>query len=201
MITGDFAASRPRPLGDRRVELLGGHDPVDDPRRERLLRAQALAQQQQLVGLLARDVAVDQRHDHERERAHVDLGRAERRLLGGDDQVARERDPERAREHVPARGADVGLPSAPISVNSPDEALGAEVLVHERHVRREAAEVGARGEHLLVRGGQHHAAHARRRRGRARSAPIKPSSISAESALRVSGSFSVIVATPASASS
>ena len=32
-----------------------------------------LAEQQQLVGLLARDVAVDQRHDHEREQPDVDL--------------------------------------------------------------------------------------------------------------------------------
>ena len=47
------------------------------PIRSRLARVDAVAEQQQLVGLLARHVAVDQRHDHERERAHVDLGRAE----------------------------------------------------------------------------------------------------------------------------
>ena len=34
-----------------------------------------------------------------------------------------------------------------------------EVLVHERRVGREAAEVAARREHLLVRGGEHDAAH------------------------------------------
>ena len=80
-------------------------------------------------------------------------------LLGGDDQIARERDPERAGEHVPARGADRRLAELADQLEQLDEALGAEVLVHERHLGREAAEVGARGERLLVRGGQHHAAH------------------------------------------
>src|SRR3712207_7762079 len=51
--------------------------------------------------LFRSDVAVDERHDHEREHPDVDLGRAERRALRGDDQVARERDAERPGEHVP----------------------------------------------------------------------------------------------------
>ena len=57
-----------RPVGDRDVEVLDGDDPVDDPRGERLLRAPPLPEQQQLVRLLARNIAIDQRHDHERER-------------------------------------------------------------------------------------------------------------------------------------
>ena len=40
------------------------------------------------------------------------------------------------------------------------EAVGREVLVHERHVGREAGQVAAAGEHLLVRGGEHDAADA-----------------------------------------
>src|SRR6185295_14946816 len=53
----------------------------------------------------------------------------------------------------------VGLPSCPISLQS-REALGAEVLMHERHVRGEPLEVAPGAEDLLVGGGDHHAAHA-----------------------------------------
>ena len=40
----------------------------------------------------------------------------------------------------------VGLPSSPIGVNSAGKRSIAEVLVHERHVGREAGEVRARAE-------------------------------------------------------
>ena len=53
----------------------------------------------------------------------------------------------------------VGLPSSPISAEQPRELVRAEVLVHERDVGGEAREVAAAGEHLLVRRGQHDAAH------------------------------------------
>ena len=109
MITGDFEASLCAQSAHRGVEVGGHHDPVHDPDPLGLVRVDPLAEQQQLVRLLARHVAVDQRHDHERERAHVDLGRAEGRLLLGDDQVAGERDAERAGEHVAVGGADRGL--------------------------------------------------------------------------------------------
>ena len=59
MSTGDLAASRPGPVGDRGVELVHGHDPVDQPQPLGLVRVDALAEQQQLGRLLARDVAVD----------------------------------------------------------------------------------------------------------------------------------------------
>ena len=62
----------------------------------------------------------------------------------------------------------VGLPSAPISLNSPTKLLAAEVLVHQRNISGKPAEVGAGGEHLLVRGRQHHAARPPARRARAR---------------------------------
>ena len=91
--------------------------------------------------------------------AHVDLRRPERRFLRGDDQIAGERDPERAREHVPVGGAHRRLSQRGDQPEQRDEALRAEVLVHERRVPREPAEVGARGEDLLVRGREHHAAH------------------------------------------
>ena len=97
--------------------------------------------------------------------------------------------PERAGEHVAASRADRRLAELADQPEQPDEALAGEVLVHERHLGGEAAEVRPGGERALVRGGEHHTAHARRRRGRARSASSRPSSSSAESALRVSGSF------------
>ena len=76
------------------------------------------------------------------------------------------------------------------------EASRAEVAVDDRDVGREAAQVGARGEDGLVRRGR-----ARRsaRCGSSRAASnasISSPSSSLESALRVSGWFSVIVATP-----
>ena len=97
IITGDLAASRPAQSATAASSSSRGDDPVDEPEALGLARVDALAEQQQLVRLLAADVAVDQRHDHEREDADVDLGRAEGRLLGGDHEVAGQREPERAR--------------------------------------------------------------------------------------------------------
>ena len=68
--------------------------------------------------------------------------------------------PERARQHVTVGRADRGLAELEDRLEEPREALGAEVLVHERHVRGELVEAAARREDLLVRGGEHHAAHA-----------------------------------------
>ena len=95
-----------RPVADRLIELVVGHDAVDDADALGLGGRDLLAEQQQLGRLLARDVAVEQRRDHEREQTDVDLRRAEARALPRDDQVAGERQPERPGEHVTAGGAD-----------------------------------------------------------------------------------------------
>ena len=149
------------PLAHTGVEFLGREHPVDDPDPLGLGGGDLLAEQQQLVGLLAWHVAVDQRHDHEREYADVDLGRAESRAFAGDDQVAGQREPERAGEHVPVGGADRRLAELAEQPEQAREALGPEVLVHERHLGREPGQVGRRREDPLVRRGEHHAAHAR----------------------------------------
>ena len=141
------------------MEFLGGDHPVHDPGLHGLLRRQALPQQQHLVGLLSRHVAVDQRHDHEREEADVDLGGAEPGPLLRDDQVAGERDAERAREDVPVRGDDRGLAELAERPEDLDESLGRGVAVHERRVGAECAQVRAGREHLLVRRSQDHAPH------------------------------------------
>ena len=147
IITGDFAASRRAQSATAASNSSAGTTLLTIPSRSASSRVDLLAQQQQLVRLLARDVAVDQRHDHEREHADVDLGRAERRALRGDDQVAGQREPERARRaRARWRRRCDGLPSSPISRNSRGKRSVAEVLVHERHVGGEAGEVAARAE-------------------------------------------------------
>ena len=91
--------------------------------------------------------------------ADVDLGRPEGRALLGHDQVAAERQAERARQHVAVRGADRRLAEPEDRAEQAREALGAEVLVHERDVGGELVERCARREDLLVRRGEHDAAH------------------------------------------
>ena len=165
-----------RPVGDRGVELLGRHDLVDDPDPLGLVRVDLLAQQQQLVGLLAPDVAVDQRHDHEREDPDVDLGRAEAGALLGDDQVARQREPERAGEHVAVGGAQRRLAELADQVEQAREAVGGEVLVDQRRVGgerrrgRRRRRRPSRGWRSARRSGR------RRRRARRSSAAIRSSS-------------------------
>ena len=167
--SGDLAASLARPVGDRGVELLGRHDLVDDPDPLRLVRVDLLAQQQQLVGLLAPDVAVDQRHDHEREDPDVDLGRAEARALLGDDQVARQREPERAREHVAVGGADGRLAELADQVEQAREAVGGEVLRRSAAARRRSRR-GRRPRRRPSRGWRSARRSGRRRRRARRSA-------------------------------
>ena len=77
----------------------------------------------------------------------------------------------------------VGLPSVHDRPEQAREALRAEVLVHERHVGGELVEVAAGREDLLVRGGEHHAAHAVVVAGASSNAPIR--SVSSSFAERV----------------
>ena len=197
MIKGDLAASLAAHSATAASNSPAGTTLLTSP-PQRLLRRPALAEQQQLVGLLARNVAVDEGHDHEREGADVDLGRAERGRVGGHDQVARKRDAESSGEHVTARRARVGLPRAPISLNSDDEALGAEVLVHERTSAAKPPRLAPEEKTFSCE----EASTTKRTASssRARSKLDQPSKHSAESALRVAGSFSVIVATPSATS-
>ena len=104
MIRGDLRSAS-CPLGHRRVELRPLGRPCSrSPPRAPPPPVEPLAEQQHLVRLLARDISIDQRHDHEREQPDVDLGRAEpcappwRRSGRG------EGDPEGVREHVAVGG-------------------------------------------------------------------------------------------------
>src|SRR4051794_40900859 len=149
-----------RPVAHSRVELTGRDDAVDDPQPLGLVRVDPLPEQQQLGRLLARDVAVDERHDHEREHADVDLRGPEGRPVGGDDQVTGERQAQGAGEAVAVGRADHRLAQRADRAEQAREPLDAvEVLVHQRHVGREAAEVAARAEGRLVRRRENYAAH------------------------------------------
>src|SRR3954462_8625226 len=59
----------------------------------------------------------------------------------------------------PPRRADRRLAEFADELEQAHEPLRAEVLVHQRHLAREAGQVAAAGEDLLVRGGEHDAAH------------------------------------------
>ena len=154
--SGDFEASFCAHSATAASNSSAGDDLVDDAGLARLLGREPVAEQQHLRRLLARDVPVDQRHDHEREEADVDLGRAEPRGVLGDDQVAGEGDAERAGQDVAGRGDDRGLAQLAELDEDLGEEAGGEVLVSGWRVGREAAEVAARREHLLVRRGEHH---------------------------------------------
>ena len=73
--------------------------------------------------------------------------------------LAAEREAERAGQHVAVGGAQGGLAQLADQREQRGEALGGEVLVHERDVGGEAREVAARAEDLLVGGGEDDAAH------------------------------------------
>ena len=90
------------PLADGRVELVVRDDAVDDPHPPRLVRVDALAEQQHLAARLRADVACQQRRHHERKQADVDLRRAERRALARRPR-GRRRAPGRARPRAHAR--------------------------------------------------------------------------------------------------
>ena len=115
----------------------------------------------------------------------------------GDDQVAGQRD---ARARRPARARwrrrSSACPARRSARNRPREALGAQVLVDERHVGREARRGWRRAENTFsCEEVEHDAAHGLVVAGRVKAA-ISSSSSSSDSALRVSGWSSVIVATP-----
>ena len=88
-------------------------------------------------------------------------GRAEARVLLGDHEVARERDPERAREDVAVGRTDRGFAELAKQPEDRGEALGGEVLMDQRYVSRKPGQIGAGGEDPLVGGAQDHAAHSR----------------------------------------
>ena len=147
------------PVGDRGVEPVRRDDLVGEPVLDRLLGAQPLAQQHHLVDLLARDVAVDDRHDHVGEGADVDLRGAERRALFGDQQVAGEGEAHAAGEDVAVGRAERRLAESRHQPEELEEEVGGEVFLDQRHVGREAAEVGARAEDLVAGAGEDDGAH------------------------------------------
>ena len=152
--TGLFEASLPAHSATAASNSSAGDDLVGEPVLDRLLGAQPLAQQHHLVDLLARDVAVDDRHDHVGEGADVDLRRAEGGPLFGDQQVAGEGEAHPARQHVAVGRAERGLAEARHQPEELEEEVGGEVFGDERHVGGEAAQVGAGAEDLVAGAGE-----------------------------------------------
>ena len=78
-------------------------------------------------------------------------GVPKRRALLGDQQVAGEREAHAAGEHVAVGGAERRLAEPRHQPEELEEEVGGEVLVDQRDVGREAAEVGAGAEDLVAR--------------------------------------------------
>ena len=85
-------------------------------------------------------------------------GVPKRTPVARDDEVARQRETQRAGQHVTVGGADRRLAELADDAEQAREAISAEVLVHERRLRREPGQVAAAREHLLVGRGEHDAA-------------------------------------------
>jgi hypothetical protein len=142
------------PVGDGGVELLGRDRLVGEAEGDRVRRAHPVTEKHHLVDFLARNVAVDERHDHVREGADVDLGGAEGGTLLGDHEVAGEGEAEAAGEHVPVRRAERGLAEPRHQPEEFEEEVGGKVLLDQGSVGGEAAEVGARAEDLVAGTGE-----------------------------------------------
>src|ERR1700753_1543011 len=100
------------------------------------------------------------------------------------------RAPSRAGEHVAVGGADRGLAELAEQPEQLRKALGPEVLVHERHVGGETAQVGARGGHAKTTRSWVDVSTTQRTASSSRaacSAAIRSPSNSSDSALRLSG--------------
>ncbi|KKN26334.1 hypothetical protein LCGC14_0875850 [marine sediment metagenome] len=147
-----------RPVTNGAGKLVRRNDLVDQPVLDRLLSAQPLAEQHHLIDSLARHVAVDDRHDHEGKRAHVDLGRAEGRALLRDHQVAAQAQPHAARQHVAVGGAQRGLAQVDHQLEEVNE-LVRRSACGRVHIGREPTQVGARAKDLLARAGEHRRPH------------------------------------------
>ncbi len=89
----------------------------------------------------------------------ADLRRAEDRIVGGDDEVARERQAEPAGERVPLHAGDGGLAEGVEVAEQVGELPSALVQVGEAAAVRHALEVGACAERGRARAGEHHHAH------------------------------------------
>ena len=116
MSTGDFAASRSAQSATAASNSSAGTTRLTSPIRSRLLRVDRSPSSSSSLVFLRADVAVDQRHDHEREHADVDLGRPERRRPPWRRSGRRRaRCPSAPASTCPLAAQIVGLPSSPIS--------------------------------------------------------------------------------------
>ena len=142
---GELARERERALQWRAI----GHHLADEPHRERLARADHAPGEDQIEGAAETDdprealrAAIEEGH------AEAALGEAERRALGGNSQIAPERQLEAACEAEAGDRGDRGL--ARRQPREPERSLAALQPVAER---LERLEVGARAEGVLALAG------------------------------------------------
>ena len=117
----------------------------------------------ELEHLLRRHRAQQRHRDHVRPEPDVDLGRAELRVVGGDDEVAREREPEAAGERVSTHPGDRRLAERPQLAEQRGEQAATVVRGRRAGVLGDATEVGAGAERAVAGPGEHDHPHRRRR--------------------------------------
>ncbi len=145
-----FAREPPRPRADLCLEVVVRDHAVHQPQFERVRGRDELAVHHQLVGLESPDVPIDEGGDHEREDADVDLRTPEPDRLLGEHEIARQRETERAGQHVAARCTDHRLPETADQLIQPRKAIQTGVFDDRGCLARERLEVAARREDLLV---------------------------------------------------
>ena len=137
--------------------------------------------------------------DHVRPQTDVDLGRAEHRVVGGDDHVARAREAEAACQGVAAHARDDRFAERPHVAKEVGEQSAAFVCAGRAVGDTPAAEVGSRTKRLVAGAGEHDDADLAGLTARvidSRNPCITPNDM----ALRRSGRLIVTRATPASTS-
>src|SRR5262249_38764927 len=85
-----------------------------------------------------------------------DRGSPEARSLLGDHEIAREREAHTASQHVAGGREERGVAEPRHQPEELEEEVRGKVLLDERRIRREAAQVGARAEDLVPRPGEDH---------------------------------------------
>ena len=120
------------------VEFGRGNDPVHEADALGFGGVDAAAGQHQLERLLRRHRAHERHRDHVRPQADVDLRRAELRVVGGDHEVARQREAEATGQRVAAHPRDDRLAERPHVVEEPGQLAPALVQLEVARARRHA---------------------------------------------------------------
>ena len=123
----------------------------------KLIGSPAVAEHLHLEQHLAGDVSGQDGLDHHRPDADVDLGRAKRRGVDGDEHVAGARQAEASGEGVAVDASNYRLSQLGHQDKQVDEEVAAVIALEAGHLAVEAAEVGSGAEHASGSGQDHDA--------------------------------------------